>query len=239
MPQQHSRLAVVTLVVGAVLGAGLVLVVLGPAAPGTGNATADQTDTNHDGPVSPVLSSSAADVTQFENASTYEAYVRAGNRRTDTGFVGGLVRPRVSLNAGDTTVAGEPAAEPDAAAEDAPADQSAPSRIADTNVQVASLDEPDVVKTDGRHFYYAPQRQHYRVRPEPRPSGDTASSRPPRKRVTPNTHVIDASDPEAPEVVSELNTSGKLLQTGDRLVVFEDDRVVGYDVSDPDDPTET
>jgi uncharacterized secreted protein with C-terminal beta-propeller domain len=69
-----------------------------------------------------------------------------------------------------------------------------------------------------------------------RPTTDGVA--PPETRPERETHVIDASDPDAPAAVGQIDTTGKLLQTGETLIVIESDSVAGYDVSDPANPTE-
>jgi inhibitor of cysteine peptidase len=229
MAKTARTLAVVMLFVGALAGVGLTLAVLGPAAPGTATGTS-QDDPSTAGTTGPSLSGDAATVAQFQNRTAFEAYVAAGQRRA-----GSSTRWRVTAAVETPRAVADTAVSMEAGG---PSSSSAPpERIAETNVQVGLLDEPDIVKTDGRNFYYAPPQRHY-YPVEPRPERDTAVEKRRPEREPPETHVIDASDPDAPAVVSRINTSGKLLQTGDRLVAFESERVVGYDVSDPQNPTE-
>ncbi|MEF8870940.1 MAG: beta-propeller domain-containing protein [Haloarculaceae archaeon] len=237
----HSArtLAVVALLVGSVVGGGLVLAAVDSASPGSSDhAPAEQNQTDQRGatPVSfpaTQLSADQATVTQFQNRTAFESYVAEGQRRVASGR---LWRPTAALDTArpslETPDRVEATAGDDGGAPTAPS----PSRIAGTNVQVDSLDEPDIVKTDGSNFYYAPQRNHFApVRPEPRRDVESAD---PREHERPTTHVIDATDPDAPEVAAQIDTSGKLLRTGDRLLVFENERIVGYDVSDPQRPTD-
>lgn len=244
-----TTLAVVALLVGAAVGAGLTLAVVSPSAPAADGTPTDDTPDQSAPSVNltlptTTLSASQASVAQFDNESSFQSYVAQGQRRTgDTSY--SLAGTRVRGDAAVTTdvqreaVATEDSADAGAAPTPSAPSDSGPSRIADTNVQVGSLDEPDIVKNDGRNFYYAPERQHVRyAEPQPVRQGD-ATYREPPERAPPDTHVIDASDPDAPEAIAEINTTGKLLQTGDRLIVFENRQVVGYDVSDPENPTET
>jgi uncharacterized secreted protein with C-terminal beta-propeller domain len=90
-------------------------------------------------------------------------------------------------------------------------------RHAGTNVQVEGVDEPDVLKNDGRTLYYAGHRYGRYV----------------------DTRVIDADDPSDPEVVSGVPETGRLLLDGDRLVVLQDDEVHGFDVSNRTVPERT
>lgn len=221
-------LAVAAPLVGSVVGAGLALTVVAPAPADTANGS-----TNDPAPATvsfpaPTLSAENASVEQFRNRTAFESYVAAGQRLADAS-----PNRRVTAAVGTPGPTAETAVTLDSGA---PTATNAPSRIAETNVQVGGVDEPDIVKTDGRNFYCAPAQRYARWTQPDRQRTATAEKPPERER--PSTHVIDASDPDAPTVVSHINTTGKLLQTGDRLVVFEHERVVGYDVADPQNPIE-
>ena len=246
MTRHSVAILVVAVLVGSVAGAAVALSALGPVAPGADVGTDQSPGTQPtdaggaDG--SPGPASTGAKVATFANESAFRAYVREGSLLADARD-GRPRQARVTDDAVEMEAAPEP--ETTAVATAAPAagdgsnggDASAPSRIANTNVQISGLDEPDVVKTDGRRFYYAPRGRP--GIPESRPvetdvrRGDTP---PERHR---HAHVIDASEPADPEAVAAINATGRLLQTGKTLVVFEDDRVVGYDVGEPADPTES
>ena len=102
--------------------------------------------------------------------------------------------------------------------------ESGEQRASDTNVQVEGIDEPDILKTTPQTAYYAP--------PGPRVHEDERSDRPTDEGV----RLVNVTDPAAPEVASRLDVSGRLLLSGDALVVFQGDRILGYDVSDRTDP---
>ena len=175
-------------------------------------------------------------VAQFESEAAVAAYVQRGQRlaAVDAPF---RVR-RVQFTAQPTAVSGEPAVERSLPAQTDTAEsgsasggagsESAPERVSNTNVQVAGLQEPDILKNDGRNVYYAPQRQRF----EPwmdsqRPDHDDGE-----------THVLSATPPETPEEIGAIDASGRLVQVNDTLVVIEDDAVRGYDVSDPAAPSQ-
>jgi uncharacterized secreted protein with C-terminal beta-propeller domain len=228
---QRNTLAllVVGLVVGSVAGAGAVGAgLIDVDAPGDGDSSTDPAPARESrGPSSGLNASSG--VTQFENRSAFRAYLREGQLLADAGGPTFAVRTGSVATATATdrgvSVAETAGGDGGMAGEDA----SGPFRIGDTNVQVAGLDEPDLVKADDRNFYYAPRDRNVRVEPVEPGGPDSTSS-------DGDIHVLDASDPPRPERIAEIDDSGQLLRTGDTLVVLGRDALVGYDVSDPADP---
>jgi len=92
-------------------------------------------------------------------------------------------------------------------------------RASGTNVQVAGVDEPDVVKTLGGTTAYSLGR------------GRAAGG-------GPDTVLLNTSDPAAPAVASRVEASGRLLfaNGGDTMLVLTGERLVAYDVTDRTDP---
>ncbi|MEK7560745.1 MAG: beta-propeller domain-containing protein [Patescibacteria group bacterium] len=119
----------------------------------------------------------------------------------------------------------------------------APDRISGTNVQVMGIDEPDIVKTDGKNIYFASQA-HFRPMPMRdemmiAPGGPVPSGMPPYPwRDTPAMRIIQAFPPEALKEIGEIQETGNLLIDGTTLIVVGNDRLKGYDVSDPSHPKE-
>lgn len=122
----------------------------------------------------------------------------------------------------------------------------APSRVSETNVQVAGVDEPDAVKTDGKEIYFSVPR------PEIMPMDDTVG-RPDESRQlfplqqTGGTKTIKAFPPDNMAVDYKIDKSGDLLLAGNTLVVIPTQRyywtkdankIYGFDVSDPKNPKE-
>ncbi|ERH11243.1 MAG: beta propeller domain protein [halophilic archaeon J07HX64] len=167
---------------------------------------------------------------QFGTTEAFRGYVRAGQRRAETGWWR-FGQPGVTFE-GNATAA------PDAT--NSVAQSSGPDRVAGSNVQVAGLDEPDMVKTDGRNFYYSPSAGRYAIPPRPVEPG-TPGSTPVPPWAPSESHVVDVSNPADPSTLTTIDSGGELLQTGDRLVVFNETggTVVGYDVSDPGAPVES
>ncbi len=227
-----SALQVAALVAVAVVAGGVGAVVLDDvAAPGepAPNGIDDGSDTGSHAPA----------VSTFDSAEAFRSYLDEADRAR----AGAAVRAASAGGDGaartdDVTVERTPAPRmtetPAAVGTPAPRATVAESgggggerRASDTNVQVEGIDEPDVLKTTSETVYYAPPNR----RPVPRAT-DTRYPEADRSGV----RLIDTSDPAAPEVASRLDVSGRLLLSGDTLVVFQADRILGYDVSDRADP---
>ncbi|WP_247730007.1 beta-propeller domain-containing protein [Halovivax limisalsi] len=165
---------------------------------------------------------------QFESDAAFERYFRNAERHSYL-----FMRPQVTsagLEADDAAAGGADGggdgadgAPTGGDAEDAAGDSSGTSGtagdrdVSETNRQVAALDEPDVLKTDGESAFYGGYRFH-------RGDGETS--------------VLDLSDPAEPKPVATIPAAGELLlvEETETLVVFENERLWGYDVSDPANP---
>ena len=212
-----SRELAVGLLVAGLLVVGVGAALVGPTPPkATGGDAVDSPESG---------------VAYFGSEAAFQEYVRAGGTAGFASAASGAASG--GDGGGDGATRSAPAQTTDAGGAEAAA---ADTRVGTTNVQVAGVDEPDLVKTDGEHFFYAPAGQ-YRVGPVP--AGTTAPARtdavrPERRQ--PNTTVIDVGEPADPEVAAEIDESGRLLQDGDSLVVLGSDELSGYDVSDADSP---
>ncbi|MFC3959564.1 beta-propeller domain-containing protein [Halovivax cerinus] len=218
MVQQRPTfvVAVVALVVGAAVG-GAVSVALSES-PDPTTARGSTADWTGDGTPS---------LEQFDSADEFESYFAAADRRG-----GGWMPQTVSLDgaavemeesaapAGDDGGGDSAGGNGDAGYTGTDADRSGSADARDvsgTNVQEAGIDEPDVLKTDGKSAYYAGHRFQ-------RTGGETT--------------IFDLADPAKPDPVATIPASGELLLVAehDTLVVFGGDRIWGYDVSDPANP---
>ncbi len=101
-------------------------------------------------------------------------------------------------------------------------------RVSETNVQVTGIDEPDIVKTDGKKIYFSSERTN---------TYTTMATR--EEKIVPpyykelKTNIINAFPPADLAMESEINNTGNLLLTKDVLVIFSYQNIVGYDVSNP------
>ncbi|MEM5790966.1 MAG: beta-propeller domain-containing protein [Candidatus Aenigmatarchaeota archaeon] len=108
-----------------------------------------------------------------------------------------------------------------------PLEGEVPARISTTNVQVAGIDEPDMVKTDGKNIYLS--SQSYRIfwirRIPPRYFGETK--------------VIKSFPPQKLELKSKINESGDLLLHQNNLIIFSWDKIISYNISNPESPSQS
>lgn len=121
-------------------------------------------------------------------------------------------------------------------------DSAAAARASETNVQVAGIDEPDLVKTDGKNIYYSPENQYYWSRggqivwdENGVGSGKTESV---PMAPAGETDVIGAFPPDKLAKLSAVPLSGDLLLSGGTLAVFSNNLIYGYSVADPKSPKE-
>lgn len=117
-------------------------------------------------------------------------------------------------------------------------------RVSQTNVQVAGLDEPDIVKTDGKNIYFSSQNYAVYSRPvEPLPVqekfGLDSSLLPPVPPdfYSPKTKVVSAFPAETIKLQSEIDANGDMLLEGNTLMIFTFDKIKAFDVSNPANPT--
>lgn len=110
----------------------------------------------------------------------------------------------------------------------------APDRVSQTNVQVAGIDEPDIVKTDGKEIYFSSEMR-YRIQPIVPLLQEKSAIMPPRE-TNAQTLAIKAFPPTDLKKDSTIDKSGNLLLSGNILMVFDADKIYGYDVKNPSKP---
>jgi uncharacterized secreted protein with C-terminal beta-propeller domain len=105
-----------------------------------------------------------------------------------------------------------------------------PERVSETTVQVPGIDEPDIVKTDGKEIYFSQSPYIYpifwrqfeeKIIPPPK---------------TGETKIIGAFPPEDLKIDSKIEERGDLLLINDVLVIFSENKIFGYDISNPQSP---
>lgn len=111
-----------------------------------------------------------------------------------------------------------------------------PERVSETTVQIPGIDEPDIVKTDGKEIYFSPGRTWPIWREEiPIIVGKTIL--PPYYK-EPTIKIIKAFPPTDLAKEGEIEKSGDLLLIKEKsiLLVFTQKEILGYDVSNPKEP---
>jgi len=103
-----------------------------------------------------------------------------------------------------------------------------PERVSETTVQVLGIDEPDIVKTDGKEIYFSSEKSYYWRR--------FWEMIPPK--ITGETKVIRAFPPADLATDTKINKTGDLLLANKILVIFGGDEISAYDISDPKSPKE-
>ncbi len=117
-------------------------------------------------------------------------------------------------------------------------------RVSETNVQVKGIDEPDIVKTDGRQIYFSSDRPIIRSLPaRPESPLTPLMEESVESRVVPSrdleTKIIKAFPPSDLQKTGEIEKIGNLLLNNEILVIFSSDKkIFGFDVSNPLSPVE-
>jgi uncharacterized secreted protein with C-terminal beta-propeller domain len=107
-------------------------------------------------------------------------------------------------------------------------------RTSTTNVQVVGIDEPDILKTDGKNIYFSvmsSMRKFIEVE-------NIDIERKSRKDITlGETKLINAFPPADLKIKNTIDKQGDLLLQDDTLIIFSDDRkIYGYNVSNLENP---
>lgn len=116
-------------------------------------------------------------------------------------------------------------------------------RFSQTNVQVQGVDEPDILKSDGKELFFSSPQRFYQPMPV-RIMEDTElqskiapiESTPPIRNHA-GILAIKAFPPANLKVDGTIDKSGDLLLVDNILVVFSDNKIVGYDITDPVSPS--
>jgi uncharacterized secreted protein with C-terminal beta-propeller domain len=164
-----------------------------------------------------------SDFKKFSSAEEFLSYLRKSD---------GMFSSAAGFTARSVSLEGEPLAYPGG---EAKGGEVAPERYSETNVQVLGVDEPDIVKTDGKNIYISSQLPYY--------GGvffkETAVpfSRPFREE---STKVVKAFPVSELKIESKIDKAGRLLLQGDNLIVFSSslDKVYGFDVKDSKNPVQ-
>ncbi|MBU0569815.1 beta-propeller domain-containing protein [Patescibacteria group bacterium] len=109
-----------------------------------------------------------------------------------------------------------------------------PERVSETNVQIAGIDEPDIVKTDGTSIYFS-KRANWTI-PVVRTLPVGEQILPPTTNA--ETKVLLAFPPASLSQIATIPKQGDLLLDKKTLIIFSESQILGYDVVNPASPTE-
>lgn len=120
-----------------------------------------------------------------------------------------------------------------------PTKEAAAERVSETTVQVAGIDEPDIVKTDGIRIYFSSEQQYYYITPTlsaPVREEKAPTIWPPPQ--TAKTKIIKSFPPAEIALENSIDKTGDLLLLKDKkiLAVLGSNEINGYDLSDPKNP---
>ncbi|WP_421077980.1 beta-propeller domain-containing protein [Methanothermococcus sp. Ax23] len=109
------------------------------------------------------------------------------------------------------------------------ADSNGVERHSETNVQVKSVDEADIVKTDGNYIYFTPPGSYHIIKNYPEY---------PHSFGVEKTYIIDALPPESAEIIKDISNGGVLYLCNDNLIIidYNNDEILNYNVSNPKNP---
>lgn len=176
---------------------------------------------------------------KFKSEEEFKNYLEKASTQTESKIntFGGISTPQMKSESENVTGLAS-AAQPD--------------RYSQTNVQVAGIDEPDIVKTDGKEIYYSSPQVFYNsdvikpteIAPEEPPTllnqGVTNSKMqiyPPSERFSGGTISLKAFPPESLKIDGKIDKTGDLLLDNGIILVLSPNEIVGYNVKNPANPT--
>ncbi|MEK7635879.1 MAG: beta-propeller domain-containing protein [Patescibacteria group bacterium] len=162
----------------------------------------------------------------FESKDDFQNYFILASK--EEGYLSRGITLDASIQNLRSPVLGLPGATPMAA------ESVAAARISETTVQVKGIDEPDIVKTDGKNIYFS--RESWYVLPLMSPGVEGLM--PPISGQSSQTKIIKSFPPADLSLVSDIDRTGTLLLLKDKniLVIFSNNEIFGYDISNEKNP---
>jgi uncharacterized secreted protein with C-terminal beta-propeller domain len=231
-----TRLGITILVAFSAMVFGVVFLTTGFSA-GSGRQVPPPADEK---PVEPESKDSAKipvqGIKKFEDEQDFKSYLLASEA---SGSYSGLSSDQFGINIGysekamTATVQSPTAVGSSGSVQSSSEGSSASERFSETNVQVGGIDEPDIIKTNGKEIYYSSDTPIYWLMDDVKSSGMPAFERPGETR------VISAFPTSSLSLEANIKKSGDLLLADNILVVFSGNALVGYDVSNPAKPKQS
>ncbi len=170
---------------------------------------------------------------------TSTGYKRAGTATVLAQYVAESVNRFSTRNASDDSV-GFSAPQAAISGAEEGTSRSTAERVSETTVQVAGIDEPDIIKTDGKNIYISKEGYYYgRPMPMMAPMAEDAARimMPPVEDPS-STSVVQAFPPEELAEIGEIKEKGEMLLVKDAkmLLILAHPEIVAYDISTPKTP---
>ncbi len=166
-----------------------------------------------------------AGIKKFSSEQEFKAYLEKNNQ--NYGFAG---RGGMALSESSSIAPTAPA--PSDSAKAMGAGEEYVQRVSETNVQVLGIDEPDIVKTNGKEIYFS-QKSLYRYWLGG-PVFYEKGLMPPSYQEA--TKIIKALPIADLSVMEKIDKAGDLILSGNNLAIFSGEKIYGYDVSDSRSP---
>lgn len=178
---------------------------------------------------------SISKIKQFSSAEEFKSYLDKAPQSQYGQFLE-AIDSRASSKAIATMDLAEGPVPGEASAPQAMSDESmVVTRVSQTNAQVLDIDEPDLVKTDGKNIYLS-SNQYNVYRAEPGMMMEKMMIPPYQNNSS--IKIINALPIDDVEILSKIKNAGEMFANKGVLVVFSGNEVFGYDISDPKNPEE-
>jgi len=173
----------------------------------------------------PIYSSSGeienVEIKKFTSEDEFKTYLEISKANSNSGFYGGNSR---AFTDGIMETDMAPSMKLNSLADSGQSAQ----RTSETNVQVAGIDEPDIVKTNGKEIYLSSFQYYYEIM-------DSREESMPYYNI-PKTKIINAFPPADLKLDGEIIENGNLLLDNNILMIFTRGKIYAYDVSDKTSP---
>jgi uncharacterized secreted protein with C-terminal beta-propeller domain len=169
------------------------------------------------------ISSEIEKIKKFSSEKEFKNYLQAGINEI-TGYYSGRIKRM------DIMETAMPTATIDEAQIESKKEITVSERISETNVQVLGIDEPDIVKTNGKEIYFSSEFFY--------PLTEKFVEESISPLAINKTKIINAFPPIDLLTISNIDKTGTLLLDKNILVIFSNQEIFSYDVSDPKSPKE-
>lgn len=179
----------------------------------------------------PSLQTKTLELKKFSSEAEFKDYIVKGQ---DRGFEGEL---RFGINTSQRTF--QDLATPDIGITSKEFELTRPDRFSQTNVQVRNIDEPDIAKTDGKNIYFSTNSPG--LIPPIIPLGERPGVIEQKiypSQIIARTKVINSFPISDIRVASSIDRTGEMILSENILVIFSNQEILGYDISNPSSPLE-